>query len=72
MKTVEVPLQHLRPDSTLLLPRPYPGFQPLWFAGQSPSFDPGRLDRIGVYFGAGAPGQSPFIEIESIWYQKQP
>lgn len=32
---VEIPLVELRPDDALLLPRPYPGFQPLYFKSSS-------------------------------------
>jgi hypothetical protein len=70
MRTLELPLANFQKDSTLLLPRPYPGFQPLWFAGVSAALNLNRVDRLGIYFGAGGPDQSPFIEIESIWYQK--
>lgn len=30
-KDIELPLANLKPDSAVLLPRPYPGFQPLYF-----------------------------------------
>jgi hypothetical protein len=32
---IEVPLKDLRPDSVMLLPRPYPGFQRLWFRSEA-------------------------------------
>ncbi|RYZ59599.1 MAG: hypothetical protein EOO14_08200 [Chitinophagaceae bacterium] len=34
-KTIEIPVSSLQKDSMLLLPRPYPGFQNLWFTSSS-------------------------------------
>ena len=31
-RDVEIPIENLRQDSMLILPRPYPGFLPLWFS----------------------------------------
>lgn len=35
MQEFSIPLDSLTPGKMLLLPRPYPGFQPLWFRGSS-------------------------------------
>jgi hypothetical protein len=34
-KSIEIPLTDFKPDSSLLLPRPYPGFLSLWFKASS-------------------------------------
>ena len=50
--TIEIPLNVFKPDSCLLLPRPYPGFQPLWFNPSSYSgFDVSKLDKLEVRAG---------------------
>jgi hypothetical protein len=65
---LEVPLNDLKPDSALLLPRPYPGFQPLWFKAGG-VFDWREAERIQVsaendieiasIYCSGTPGFSP-------------
>jgi len=69
--TIELPLSAFKPDSCLLLPRPYPGFQPLWFKPSSYSaFDVSKLDKLEVRAGGNlAPDEynKAFgIEVESI------
>jgi hypothetical protein len=75
LQDVEVPLSSLRQDSMLLLPRPYPGFMPLWFsaAGQH-SFSIADVDKLQVVLRAAHdPAGSPkpySMEIESVWIKK--
>jgi hypothetical protein len=70
-KDIEIPLSAFRPDSSLLLPRPYPGFQPLWFKASSfTGLSVSKLDKLEVTGGGDlGPDQynKPFgIEVESI------
>jgi hypothetical protein len=73
---IEVPLNNLRPDSVLLLPRPYPGFLPLWFKGSGTpaAFKLPDAEKIQVTIGTGIPASEfnkPYsMEVESIWFQK--
>ena len=61
---LEIPLQQLTPGQSLLLPRPYPGFQPLWFKGAgAASLNISQLDKIEI----SGVGRSYTIEIESLW-----
>ncbi len=72
-KEIEIPLSSLQSDSFLLLPRPYPGFLPLYFksTGTGP-LDITTAERIEISFGANTPpGQEPVsIEVESVWLKK--
>lgn len=63
-KSIEVPLAALQPASYLLLPRPYPGFQPLrFFATSKIALNPAELEQLQISFGNGA--SSPLsIEVE--------
>jgi hypothetical protein len=48
-KDVEIPLSAFKPDSSLSLPRPYPGFQALWFkAGSFSDLSVSKLDKLEV------------------------
>jgi len=48
-KDIEIPLSAFKPDSTLSLPRPYPGFQALWFKpGAYSGLDLNKLDKLEV------------------------
>jgi hypothetical protein len=52
-KTIEIPLSALKKDSTLLLPRPYPGFQKLWFQSASnKNFELADIEKIEFRFTA--------------------
>ena len=73
---IEVPLNNLVPDSSMLLPRPYPGFHPLWFKGSATAsgFKVQDAERIEVLIGPGIPASEynkPYsLEVESIWLEK--
>jgi len=73
---IEVFLNNLVPDSLLLLPRPYPGFLPLWFKGPgTSSFKLGDAEKIQVTIGTGislSEFKKPYsLEVESIWLEKK-
>jgi hypothetical protein len=56
----------------LLLPRPYPGFEPLWFRPSSNAqLDMRSADKIEVRTTATMAGTPLSIEVESIWYRKE-
>lgn len=73
---IAVPIPDLVPDSSLLLPRPYPGFHPLWF--RSSAISAGFLlkdaEKIEIIIGPGIPPSEynkPYsLEVESIWLEK--
>lgn len=73
---IEVPLNNLGPDSSLLLPRPYPGFLPLWFKAPGTSlFKISEIEKIQVTIGTElneTEFKSPYsMEVESIWLEKK-
>jgi len=70
-KDIEIPLSGFKPDSGMLLPRPYPGFLPLWFKASSFSgLAVSKLDKLQITAGNDlSPDQynKPFgIEVESV------
>lgn len=69
---VEIPLSSLQPSAALLLPRPYPGFLPLWFQVAQPgSFELRQVEKIEISLGADYPpaalSQAYSLEIKSLW-----
>lgn len=67
-QTIEIPLGDLKPDSCLLLPRPYPGFLPLWFKVSAFSnFNASMLDKIELTVSpVNNQPSSITVEIESV------
>jgi hypothetical protein len=66
-KKIEVPFNSLKQDSTLLLPRPYPGFQPLMFMSSvKGSFNLTDIEKIQIFFGA----TTRSFELESILLER--
>lgn len=62
-KTIKIPLNSLKPAAQLLLPRPYPGFQPLYAQpAASASFDVKLTEKVEVSFEQG-------LEISSIYFK---
>lgn len=48
---LKIPLNKLRKDSLLLMPRPYPGFQPLYFlSGNEESPDWVNMEKLQLYY----------------------
>ncbi len=76
-KDAAIPIESFVLDSALLLPRPYPGFQPLLFKvnRSGNKIDLTKAERIEVTIGAGIPSselKEPFnLEVESIWLKKK-
>ena len=64
-RDVEIPIESLRQDSMLILPRPYPGFLPLWFSpsGQH-GFSLADAERLQITV------TSAGFEVESIWLKR--
>ena len=77
MQDVEVPLNNLALDSSLLLPRPYPNFLPLWFkaSASNATFKLSDTEKIEVLSGLDIPVgdlNKPYsLEVESIWFEKK-
>jgi len=70
-KNIEIPLSSFKPDSSLLLPRPYPSFLPLWFKAFSFSgLNISKLDKLEITTGRDLNTDQynkPFgIEVESV------
>ena len=73
MKEYEISLGSLKKDSALLLPRPYPGFQPLWFqSAATKSFAVEDAEKLQVIFGnEQQQNDKPFgMEIEAVWLKQ--
>lgn len=70
-RDIEVPLDSLVQDSALLLPRPYPGFLPVWFKGSgTASFSLQEIGKIQITIGPES--ERPYsLELESIWLEKK-
>lgn len=69
---IRIPLSGLKRDAALLLPRPYPGFQPLWFEGTkgTETFALDAVEKVEVLITAGAATQSGVgLVIERIWLE---
>jgi hypothetical protein len=70
-KDIEIPLSTFKPDSSLLLPRPYPDFQPLWFkAARFSGLNLSQADKLEVTIGNRSDpaliNQPLGVEIESV------
>ena len=72
---IEILLSELQPDASLLLPRPYPGFMPLWFKSNSTeSFKFADAEKVEFTIGSNlqpAAFNQPYsFQIESIILKK--
>ncbi|ALJ01611.1 membrane or secreted protein [Rufibacter tibetensis] len=72
---IEIPLNTLKPDSFMLLPRPYPGFHPFRFsAAKAVAFNLKQAEKLEISIlqdkktTAGA--QSYTFEVEAVWLEK--
>jgi hypothetical protein len=75
LKEIVVPITSLRPDSCLLLPRPYPGFMPLWFKASGNSvFSVADAEKLEFTIGSDLPAsslkQAYGYEVEKVWLKK--
>lgn len=67
-KTIEIPLSQLKKDAQLLLPRPYPGFLPLYFnTDGAANFNLKNTEKLEVTFGYENRGTPTQIFIETIY-----
>jgi hypothetical protein len=68
-KEIRIPFSNLQPDSSLLLPRPYPGFLPLWFKPNATgNFYIPDAEKIQVIcYGE---GKTADLEVASMWLEK--
>jgi len=65
--TIDISLTELQPGSQMLLPRPYPGFQPLWFKPQKYSgLRLADAEKIQLIFEAGTKEKNQGIEVGPI------
>lgn len=76
-RDIEVPLNDLKEDSSLLMPRPYPGFMPLRFRGaaSASAFHLPDIEKIEITIGSDINStelNKPYsLEVGSIWFQKR-
>ena len=76
LEEIRIPLNRMIADSVLLLPRPYPGFLPLWFkTGNTEKMDLQQAEKIEITFGHKLLdhqyGKAHIVEIESIQLVKK-
>ncbi len=72
-REIEIPWNQFHVDSLLLLPRPYPSFQPLWFrSSNQKNSDIKGVEKLQVYFGTGRPEtiQPLSIYLGAFWMKK--
>ncbi|MBF9254579.1 membrane or secreted protein [Pontibacter sp. 172403-2] len=72
---IEIPLRSLKPAPFILLPRPYPGFQPFWFKpGSVEPFNLKQAEKLEITIGESltpADAKKPYsLEVESVWLEK--
>jgi hypothetical protein len=60
-------LKDLTPGKMMLLPRPYPGFLPFWYApSRQADFDLSQIERIQFIIPKEGNNENPTLEIKSI------
>jgi hypothetical protein len=66
---IRIPLTNMQADSFLLLPRPYPGFLPLWFRSNATGqLNLAETEKMQIIcYGEGKPID---IEVASVWLEK--
>ncbi|HUC81065.1 MAG TPA: cellulase family glycosylhydrolase [Flavisolibacter sp.] len=70
-KTIELPLSSLQKDSMLLLPRPYPGFLPLWFTSSSKkTLQMEDVEKLEIRFAATQGATPASMEVQWIRLKK--
>ena len=73
LSEIEIPLKAFEPDSTLLLPRPYPGFLPLKFKGSAKeTLNISHMEKLEISFGeiVKDPHQPLGIQVEFVHLTK--
>jgi hypothetical protein len=72
LSEIEIPLSSLARDSALLLPRPFPGFLPLWFTSSATTpLTLGEVDKLEVSFRAGAAAKPAELHLESVQLRRR-
>lgn len=69
---ISIPIASLQPDKSLLLPRPYPGFLPLWFStDQATSINLKKLDKLQLFIAHDKmPADTTFSwDVGAIWLE---
>jgi len=72
---ISIPFASFKPDEGLLMPRPYPGFQPLKFkrTGAPDAFKLSDMERIEILIGEELKpdelNKQYSLEVEGIWIQ---
>lgn len=67
----EIVLPDLKKDSMLLLPRPYPGFLPLYFKSNSTKpFSITDAEKLEISFSSSSSTKPISIEVEAVWLKK--
>lgn len=70
-KTIEIPVSSLQKDSMLLLPRPYPGFLPLWFTSSSKkTLQMEEVEKLEIRFAATEAAMPASMEVQWIRLKK--
>jgi len=68
--TQSIPLNSLAPGKMMLLPRPFPGFLPFWYANpKQQSFNLSEIERIQFVIPSEGNIENPSIEIKSIYIE---
>jgi hypothetical protein len=75
VQDIELPLNTFTADSVLLLPRPYPGFMPLYFSSSQPGiFEIEKAEKFTITIGSELPpserNKAYSLEVESVWLKK--
>jgi len=67
---IEIPLNLLKADQQLLLPRPYPGFLPLYYQSSTKAgFDLNLIEKLEVTFGYSDKIQPVNLTISSVYFK---
>ena len=75
LREIVIPFADLKPDACMLLPRPFPGFMPLWFKSSSTApLNPLNLEKLEITIGsdvAASQFNKPYeLQVESVWLAK--
>jgi hypothetical protein len=69
-RDIRIPLADLQPDAALLLPRAYPGFQPLWFTPtEKHIFTLTNIEKLQLLLPNHPTTPNPTLFIQSIWLE---
>lgn len=67
LRDIDIPLASLVRDSALLLPRPYPGFMPLWFLSAAATpFNLSEVETLELFVRAGEADKPREVVVETV------